>query len=68
MDPTIATALIAAFGSLFVALISLATLILTQRSTVKATQHLDSMRREQEQHGVAIEAIREGIRSIQHPA
>jgi hypothetical protein len=66
MDPSLTSALVAAIAALLVAVVSLVTALLSQRATARATKELELLREARDQRGVNLEAIRQGIRSIQH--
>jgi hypothetical protein len=66
MDPSLTSALVAAIAALLVAVVSLVTALLGQRATAKATKELELLREARDQRGSNLEAIRQGIRSIQH--
>jgi hypothetical protein len=66
MDRSLTSALLAAFTALLVAVVSLVTALLSQRASAKAAKELELLRHARDQRGTHLEAIRQGIRSIQH--
>src|SRR5262245_1715372 len=66
MDSTVAAALIAALSALLVAVVSLVTAFVSHRASTKAAKELVTLQRARDQYATELEAIRQGIRSIQH--